>query len=84
MRLVATGPLGGHAVIPFVDLKMSEQKELPYLESLVGHRQFLTVYRDKLLCDVISFFQCSLKDDCLNAIIPHNAKIICSHGLSLV
>ena len=60
MRLVATGPLGGHAVIPFVDLKMSEQKELPYLESLVGHRQLLTVYRDKLLCDVISFFQCSL------------------------
>ena len=84
MRLVTTGPLGGHAVIPFVDLKISEQKELPYLESLVGHRQLLTVYRDKLLCDVISFFQCSLKYDCLNAIIPHNAKIICSHGLSLV
>ena len=56
MRLVATGPLGGHAVIPFVDLKMSEQKESPYLESLVGHRQLLTVYRDKLLCDVIWFF----------------------------
>ena len=83
MRLVATGPLGGHAVIPFVDLKISEH-ELPYLESLVGYRQLLTVYRDKLLCDVISFFQCSLKYDCLNAIIPHNAKIICSHGLSLV
>ena len=84
MRLVATGPLGVHAVIPFGDLKISEQKKLRYLESLVGHRQLLIVYRDKLLCDVISFFQCSLKDDCLNAIIPHNAKIICSHGLSLV
>ena len=83
MRLVTTGPLGGHAVISFVDLKISERKELRYLESLVGHRQLLTVYRDKLLCDVISFFQCSLKYDCLNAIIPHNAKI-CSHGLSLV
>ena len=75
MRLVTTGPLGGHAVNSFVDLKISEQKELRYLESLVGHRQLLTVYRDKLLCDVISFFQCSLKYDCLNAIIPHNAKI---------
>ena len=84
MRLVATGPLGVHAVIPFGDLKISEQKKLRYLESLVGHRQLLIVCRDKLLCYVISFFQCSLKDDCLNAIIPHNAKIICSHGLSLV
>ena len=75
MRLVATGPLGGHAVIPFGDLKISEQKKLRYLESLVGHRQLLIVCRDKLLCYVISFFQCSLKDDCLNAIIPHNAEI---------
>ena len=83
MRLVTTGPLGGHAVISFVDLKISKQKEFRYLESLVGHRRLLIVYRDKLLCDVISFFQCSLKYDCLNAIIPHNAKI-CSHGLSLV
>ena len=84
MRLVTTGPLGGHAVNSFVDLKISEQKELRYLEPIVGHRQLLIVYRNKLLCDVISFFQCSLKYDCLNAIIPHNAKIICSHGLSLV
>ena len=84
MRLVATGPLGGHAVISFVDLKISEQKKLRYLESLVGHRQLLIVYMDKLLCDVISFFQCSLKYNCLNAIILHNAKIICSYGLSLV
>ena len=75
MRLVATGPLGVHAVIPFGDLKISEQKKLRYLESLVGHRQLLIVCRDKLLCYVISFFQCSLKDDCLNAIIPHNAEI---------
>ena len=78
MRLVATGPLGGHAVISFVDLKISEQKKLRYLESLVGHRQLLIVYMDKLLCDVI------YKYNCLNAIIPHNAKIICSYGLSLV
>ena len=75
MRLVATGPLGVHAVIPFGDLKISEQKKLRYLESFVGHRQFLIVCRDKLLCYVISFFQCSLKDDCLDAIIPHNAEI---------
>ena len=38
MRLVATGPLGVHAVIPFGDLKISEQKKLRYLESLVGHK----------------------------------------------
>ena len=75
MRLEATGPLGVHAVIPFGDLKISEQKKLRYLESLVGHRQLRIVCKDKLLCYVISFFQCSLKDDCLNAIIPHNAKI---------
>ena len=61
MRLVTTGPLGGHAVISFVDLKISEQKELRYLESFVGHRQLLIVYRDKLLSDAISFFSVFFK-----------------------